>query len=219
MRASVLISLAFSARMGVRGLSTLNTLCGLSRYRHEAKNSKFDAVVGSVTSSKAAMAFIKENSNSKVNHNCWAYRLRDGYCRYSDDGEPGGTAGKLILDALEKGKVHDTVCVVTRFYGGVKLGTGGLQRAYRAAAAGAVEDATLREIHLMSHVAVRVLPAQLGLFYKGVGMMDQALVEKLQEDTSPEGEQLITLRLSAKNLLVLERECADLQVQLLQQQG
>jgi putative IMPACT (imprinted ancient) family translation regulator len=196
----------------------LNTLHDLSRYRHEAKNSKFDAVVGSVASSEEAMTFIKENSNDKVNHNCWAYRLRDGYCRASDDGEPGGTAGKPILDALEKGEVHDAVCVVTRFYGGVKLGMGGLQRAYRAAAAGAVEHATLQEIHPMSHVAVHVLPTQIGSFYKGLSMMDQTLVKKLQESTSPKGEQLITLRLSAKNLLVLERECADLQVKLLPQE-
>jgi len=165
------------------------------------------------------MEFIKEVSNPKVNHNCWAFRLRDeDYCRFSDDGEPGGTAGRPILEALEREGVHNAICVVTRHYGGVKLGTGGLQRAYRAAAAGAVEAAGKSEIHIMHTVGLTVLPSQIGTFYNSLGAMDPALVDKLREDSTPEGALQIQLRLSADNLKILEREGVGLVWKVLEQE-
>ena len=74
----------------------------------------------------------------KARHHCWAWRLRDRH-RFSDDGEPGGTAGRPILQALEAAELVDAACVVVRWFGGVKLGTGGLVRAYGGAAARAVQ--------------------------------------------------------------------------------
>ncbi len=70
-------------------------------------------------------------------HNCYAYRIGLGSTqafKYSDDGEPSGTAGRPILEALDKFELVDTCIVVTRYFGGIKLGTGGLSRAYRDAA-------------------------------------------------------------------------------------
>ena len=78
-----------------------------------------------------------------ASHNCYAYRIDDKEFRYSDDGEPSGTAGRPILKALEMNKIYKTLIVVTRYFGGVKLGTGGLSRAYGDIALLALEEAEI----------------------------------------------------------------------------
>ena len=65
-----------------------------------------------------------------ASHNCWAYVIRDGGMRFSDDGEPGGTAGNPMMQVLQREELYNVVCVVTRYFGGVLLGAGGLVRAY-----------------------------------------------------------------------------------------
>ncbi|MHB1315112.1 MAG: YigZ family protein [Christensenellales bacterium] len=74
-------------------------------------------------------------------HNCYAYILKDGTARFSDDGEPSGTAGAPILEALKQNDLVDVLCVVTRYFGGILLGTGGLNRAYTKAVQSAIEAA------------------------------------------------------------------------------
>lgn len=76
-------------------------------------------------------------------HNCWCYLLRDGTERYSDDGEPQGTAGLPMLEVFRRAEVTNAVCVVTRYFGGVLLGTGGLLRAYTKSARDALAAAGL----------------------------------------------------------------------------
>jgi uncharacterized YigZ family protein len=76
-------------------------------------------------------------------HNCFAYRISDNTFRFSDDGEPSGTAGKPILQAIDSGNLLEVICVVTRYFGGAKLGTGGLVRAYSEAAQAAVAAAQI----------------------------------------------------------------------------
>lgn len=97
------------------------------------KNSKFYTKTIWVNSVDEAVSFVNKNKDVKASHNCWAYRGLD-YERSSDDGEPSGTAGRPILSALQEYDVKNCVVLVTRFFGGVKLGTGGLSRAYQAAA-------------------------------------------------------------------------------------
>ena len=63
-------------------------------------------------------------------HNCWAYIIKDGGMRFSDDGEPGGTAGNPMMQVLQREQIYNVVCVVTRYFGGILLGAGGLVRAY-----------------------------------------------------------------------------------------
>ena len=65
-----------------------------------------------------------------ASHNCWAYIIRDGGMRFSDDGEPGGTAGNPMMQVLQREQIYNVVCVVTRYFGGILLGAGGLTRAY-----------------------------------------------------------------------------------------
>lgn len=86
---------------------------------------------------KAILASIKKQ-HYDATHNCYAYVMRSGVARYSDDGEPGGTAGMPIMDVLKNRDVADVLCVVTRYFGGILLGAGGLVRAYSKSAAEAV---------------------------------------------------------------------------------
>ena len=74
-------------------------------------------------------------------HNCWAYIIRDGAVRFSDDGEPGGTAGMPMLQVLQREGLYNIVCVVTRYCGGILLGAGGLVRAFTKGAKNAVDAA------------------------------------------------------------------------------
>ena len=74
-------------------------------------------------------------------HNCWAYIIKDGAVRFSDDGEPGGTAGMPMLQVLQREGLYNIVCVVTRYFGGILLGAGGLVRAYTKSAKIAVDAA------------------------------------------------------------------------------
>ena len=81
-------------------------------------------------------------------HNCWAYIIRDGATRFSDDGEPGGTAGMPMVQVLQKEGLYNIVCVVTRYFGGVLLGAGGLTRAYTKGAADALTAAGIARMGL-----------------------------------------------------------------------
>ena len=108
------------------------------------KNSRFIASVKPVATKEEAEAFIEEirSQNRTANHNVYAYVLRENnYQKHSDDGEPGGTAGMPVLNVLIKQELTDVVVVVTRYFGGVLLGTGGLVRAYSASAALGVSSA------------------------------------------------------------------------------
>ncbi|WP_376697225.1 IMPACT family protein [Wenzhouxiangella sp. EGI_FJ10305] len=106
----------------------------------EVKKSRFIAQAAPVDDEKAAREFIERISDPAANHNCWAWLIGDNY-RFDDDGEPGGTAGRPILQAIENQGYDRTVVVVTRFFGGTKLGTGGLARAYGGTANEALRTA------------------------------------------------------------------------------
>ena len=117
--------------------------------KFEEKRSKFTGRLWHVETAEQAVAKIKEMRETfwDATHNCYAYILREGnVMRYSDDGEPQGTAGMPILEVLRHENLTDCVCVVTRYFGGVLLGTGGLLRAYTAAAADALADAGISEV-------------------------------------------------------------------------
>ena len=109
------------------------TLSGEGSDEFEEKRSIFIGHAKHITSEDEAMEFIKAKKKeySDATHNCWAYLLKGGIvARYSDDGEPQGTAGVPMLEAIRKSGVEDCVVVVTRYFGGILLGAGGLVRAY-----------------------------------------------------------------------------------------
>jgi uncharacterized YigZ family protein len=100
----------------------------------DVKCSRFIAHAAPVETPDAARAFVRKVAVPDATHNCWAYRI-DAQYRSSDDGEPAGTAGRPILAAIDGAGVDAVAVVVTRWYGGVKLGAGGLVRAYGGCAA------------------------------------------------------------------------------------
>ena len=107
------------------------------------KKSRFIGRVWPVETEEEALARIQEmkKQHYDATHNCWAYVIRDGAMRFSDDGEPGGTAGNPMMQVLQKEQLYNVVCVVTRYFGGTLLGAGGLVRAYTKGAKIAVEAA------------------------------------------------------------------------------
>lgn len=114
----------------------------------EEKKSRFLAVAHTVSDEKEAAAFLDgiRKANPGSRHNVWAYVLRNGAVRCSDDGEPQGTGGVPLLEILKKSGVTDAMLVVTRYFGGILLGTGGLSRAYSGAARLAFDDAGLKTL-------------------------------------------------------------------------
>ena len=107
------------------------------------KKSRFIGRIWPVDTEEEALARIQEmkKQHYDATHNCWAYVIRDGAVRFSDDGEPGGTAGMPMMQVLQREGLYNVVCVVTRYFGGILLGSGGLVRAYTKGAKIAVDAA------------------------------------------------------------------------------
>lgn len=107
------------------------------------KKSRFIGRIWQAETEEDAQEKIRQmkKQHYDATHNCWAYIIRDGAVRFSDDGEPGGTAGMPILQVLQKEELYNAVCVVTRYFGGILLGAGGLVRAYTRGAKIAVDAA------------------------------------------------------------------------------
>lgn len=116
------------------GNRRLYTLDQTERFEQEIRKSRFLAIACPVDTEADAKARLAEVSDPSANHNCWAWRIGQAY-RFSDDGEPSGTAGKPILQAIDGQALDRTLVVVTRWFGGILLGSGGLIRAYGGTAA------------------------------------------------------------------------------------
>ena len=124
-----------------------------SQYIEEIKKSKFIVRVKSINSKEEAVAFIKEVSEPEARHNCWAYKIGNEY-RFSDDGEPTGTAGKPIYSAIDNLNFDQVVIVVVRYFGGIKLGAGGLIRAYGGTSASALRNTKTKEIEFFEKLQI-----------------------------------------------------------------
>ena len=116
---------------------------GAGESEYVEKRSRFLGHLRPVESEDEARAFIADMKKQyyDARHNCWCYLLKDGPERYSDDGEPQGTAGIPMLEVFRREGVTNLVCVVTRYFGGVRLGAGGLFRAYTKSARDALDAA------------------------------------------------------------------------------
>lgn len=139
------------------------------------KKSRFIATVRPVKSEEEAIAFI-ESMRKKywdATHNCFAYVIGERFQvqRCSDDGEPGGTAGKPMLDVLLGEEIHDTVVVVTRYFGGTLLGTGGLVRAYQGATKAGLQASTVIEKNWGRKL-------KIGTDYTGLGKIQYILAQR-----------------------------------------
>lgn len=127
------------------------TLRGTSTFTYEEKRSRFIATAAFADTEEKALAVLNavRAANRTARHNVYAYVLQNGRTRYSDDGEPAKTAGTPVLETIGHAGVSDVIVVVTRYFGGILLGTGGLVRAYTAAAGGALQNAELVSMRLV----------------------------------------------------------------------
>jgi uncharacterized YigZ family protein len=116
-----------------------------ANFEQIVKKSRFLATALPVASEEEAKAAIAAHRDADANHNCWAWRIGTSY-RFSDDGEPGGTAGKPILAAIDGYSLDKVVVIVARWFGGILLGSGGLVRAYGGTAASCLKAAHLLEV-------------------------------------------------------------------------
>ena len=118
-------------------------LSGYGTGEYEEKRSRFIAEIWPVADEAEARQLLDKTRKKypDARHHCWAWILPDGAFRWSDDGEPGGTAGAPMTDILKSANVYGVMCVVTRYFGGTLLGSGGLVRAYSKATTLALADA------------------------------------------------------------------------------
>jgi len=153
------------------------------------KRSRFIGRVWPVQDEDEARRHIEEakKKHYDARHNCWCYRLRSGVERYSDDGEPAKTAGTPALEVLQHSGLTDLIVVITRYFGGVLLGTGGLVRAYTTATSRALEAA---EVVTVRSVVALDVTVDYGL-YERADLLIKAAGGKLAE---PEFTDKVTLR-------------------------
>ncbi|MGQ5720067.1 IMPACT family protein [Hyphomicrobiales bacterium] len=138
------------------------TLSQREVFEQEIKRSRFLAIALPVADEDAAKEFISRESYGDANHNCWAWRIGQNY-RFNDDGEPSGTAGKPILQAIDGLELDNVVVLVTRWFGGTLLGSGGLIRAYGGTAALCLRAAELIELIPTETIYIRTHFSELAL--------------------------------------------------------
>ncbi len=182
----------------------LHTLAGPATRLLEVKHSRFLAQAVPLTSADSASVGIAALSDPDATHNCWAWRHGAHY-RSSDDGEPAGTAGRPILAAIDGQGCDRVLVVVTRWYGGIKLGAGGLVRAYGGAAAECLRLAERVPLIVEAELAFACPFAHLGDAHAAL----QALgAHKCEEHFDADGARL-RVRLPADRLDALKTRLRD----------
>jgi uncharacterized YigZ family protein len=182
-----------------------STLLGPCEYREEIRKSRFLALAAPVASAADAQAFIERHSDLAASHNCWAWKVGNQY-RFNDDGEPGGTAGRPILAAIEGQDCDQVAVLVIRWYGGIQLGTGGLARAYGGSAAKCLQAGERRELIVRQAFTCHLQFAELPLFKARLHDFD-SLIEG--EDYDATGARLY-LAVAPTERAELERLLGDI---------
>ena len=165
------------------------TVSGSGEAEIEINKSRFIAYVQRVETEEEAVTFIDQIKKKHWNatHNCSAYVIgeNDQYQKADDDGEPSGTAGKPILEILKKGKLKNTVIVVTRYFGGIKLGSGGLIRAYGKSASAGIKAVGVVERQNHTRIGVEIEYTFLGVMenqlrIQGYRIEDKEFTDKIR---------------------------------------
>lgn len=182
-----------------------STLAGPARLVQEIRKSRFLANAASVTTPAEALAFVDTVALADATHNCWAYRIGQQY-RFNDDGEPAGTAGKPILQAIDGQGLDDVVVVVTRWFGGIKLGAGGLMRAYGGCASECLRGAARRELIEMAQVEFALGFSALPLLHARLADFD---AQKLSETFVSDGA-VLRVRVPTAQIEALRSLLADI---------
>ena len=175
---------------------------------HVEKRSRFLCLAAPLTCEEEAIALLEEAraQHREAGHNCYAYILRTGNRqRYSDDGEPSGTAGMPILEVLRRRALLDVMVIVTRYFGGVLLGAGGLVRAYSTGAALALDAAEVVEMHPCILFSVEAAYHHYGKLQNLFAAFE---IQSLEEDF---GETIrLRLRIRAERFSAFQKELLEL---------
>ena len=181
------------------------TLANPSQLTEEIKKSRFIVNAAPIINAQQAAEFIDNICDPNATHNCWAWKIGQQY-RFNDDGEPTSTAGRPILSAIEGQDCDQVVVVVTRYFGGIKLGTGGLIRAYGGSASHCLQQAEL--IELIARISL-----QFHCYYNEWPIIENrlkdfnAIIE--QQDFDAEGVKA-TIAITQDNLPTLKKSISDI---------
>lgn len=181
------------------------TLAIPTQLTEEIKKSRFIVNAAPVTSAEQAAQFIDSISDPNATHNCWAWKIGQQY-RFNDDGEPTSTAGRPILSAIEGQDCDQVVVVVTRYFGGIKLGTGGLIRAYGGSTSHCLQQATL--IELIARITL-----QFHCYYNEWPIIENRLKELdviiENQEFDAEGVK-VSIAITKDNSLILSKNISDI---------
>ncbi|MCT6868038.1 IMPACT family protein [Gilliamella apicola] len=181
------------------------TLAIPTQLTEEIKKSRFIVNAAPVTSAEQAAQFIDSISDPNATHNCWAWKIGQQY-RFNDDGEPTSTAGRPILSAIEGQDCDQVVVVVTRYFGGIKLGTGGLIRAYGGSASHCLQQATL--IELIARITL-----QFHCYYNEWPIIENRLKEldAIIENQEFDAEGVkVSVAITKDNSVILQKNISDI---------
>ena len=183
---------------------SLDTLAAPARHAIDVRHSRFLANAAPIASAADAAAFVAQAAIADATHNCWAWRFGGDY-RSSDDGEPAGTAGRPILAAIDGQGFDRVAVVVTRWFGGIKLGAGGLVRAYGGAAAECLRLAPRLPLVELATVAVHVAFEDLATLHR---LLPAFRADKREERFDAAGARIV-LELPADGVAALKTRLRD----------
>ncbi|MET1078655.1 MAG: YigZ family protein [Pseudomonas sp.] len=181
------------------------TLAIAAEYREEIRKSRFIAQAVPIEHPGEVAGWLERLGDRAASHNCWAWKV-GAQCRFSDDGEPGGTAGRPILAAIEGQDCDQVLVLVTRWYGGIQLGTGGLARAYGGSANKCLQTAERRELLQLTRCSCQCGFAELPLLKARLAQFQAQLEGERFDATGAE----LSLALPAEQIAGLARVLADI---------
>ncbi len=171
------------------------TIKGLAQSEIKVKGSRFIATAKPVGTEGEAKSFLQRVSDEfrDATHNSYAYRLKEGVFRFSDAGEPSGTAGKPILSAIDSQGLTDLALIVTRYFGGTKLGVGGLIRAYHQATLSCLQRAKVITAYITETLTLEFPYDQTNTAKR---LLSQFGAESIEEEYSDRVRMTVTVRRS-----------------------
>ncbi|KAK9990336.1 hypothetical protein SO802_025321 [Lithocarpus litseifolius] len=181
-----------TASSSSKGAGAFTTIKERVSFEKEIKKSKFIAIAGPISDEQSAFSFLSQVRDPRATHNCWAYKVGDQY-RSNDDGEPSGTAGKPIHSAILSSGIDRVMVVVIRYFGGIKLGTGGLVRAYGGVTSECLRNAPTCVVKSKVPMGVEVPFDLLGILYH---QLQSFQIEDIKQDydTGKDGISTVTFK-------------------------
>ncbi|XP_004288510.1 PREDICTED: uncharacterized protein LOC101298365 [Fragaria vesca subsp. vesca] len=198
---AIMVTTTAASSSNSRG-GAFTTLKETVTFEKEIKKSKFIALAASVSDEQSAFSFLSQVRDARATHNCWAYKVGDQY-RSNDDGEPSGTAGKPIQSAIESSGIDRVMVVVIRYFGGIKLGTGGLVRAYGGVTSECLRNAPTHLVKSKVRMGVEVPFDLIGILYHQLQSF-QAVDIKQDYEIGKDGITMVTFQVDFDRVEKLE---------------